>query len=102
MSKLLSVLVAIFVLWVIALPGPADAARRGADGIRNLDEFSSAQRRRRVVRRYHAPRYYGQPDYYGPYGYGPYGYRPYGYRPYGYYAPAPLPLPFPFFPFIPY
>jgi hypothetical protein len=103
MSKMLSVLVAIFALAIVALPGPADAAQRGADGIRNLDqyEFSSARRQRRVVRRYVGPRYYSQPYYYGPYGYQPYGYQPYGY-PYRYYAPAPVPFPFfPFFPFIP-
>ena len=97
MSKMLSVLVAIFALWIVVLPGPADAAQRRADGIRNLDqyEFSSARRRRRVVvRRYVGPGYYGQPYY------SPYGYQPYGYRPYGYYRPAPFPF-FPFFPFVP-
>jgi len=108
MSKMLSVLVAIFAIWIVALPGPADAAQRKADGVGNLDqyEFSSARRKRRIVRRYAVPRYYVQPYYYGPYGYQPYGYQPYGYqpygyRPYGYYAPAPVPFPFfPFFPFI--
>ena len=76
MSKMLSVLVAIFALSIVALPGPVDAAQRRADGIRNLDqyEFSSARRQRRVVRRYVGPRYYSQPYYYGPYGYQPYGY----------------------------
>jgi hypothetical protein len=101
MSKALSALAAIFVLWIVALPAPADSAPRRADGITSLDqyEFSSARRQRRIVRRYVVPRYYGQPYYYSPYGYQPYGYQPYGYRPYGYYAPAPLPF-FPFFPFI--
>lgn len=96
MSKMFSVLVAICALWIIALPGSADAAQRAADGIRNLDqyEFSSARRQRRVVRRYYARRYYVQPNYYGPY-----GYQPYGYQPYGYYAPVPFPF-FPLFPFI--
>ena len=99
MTKMLSVLSATFVLSMVALSGQADAAQRGADGIRNLDqtEFSSVRRQRRVVRRYYGPRYYNQ----GPYGYQPYGYQPYGYQPYGYYAPAPVPFPFfPFFPFI--
>ena len=70
MSKMLSVLVAIFALWIIALPGPASAAQRQADGIRNFDqyEFSSVRRQRRYVRRYVGPRYYGQPNYYQPYG----------------------------------
>jgi hypothetical protein len=97
MSKMLSVLVAIFALWIIALPGPASAAERQADGIRNFDqyEFSSVRRQRRYVRRYVRPRYYGQPNYYQPY------VQPYGYQPYGYYAPAPVPFPIlPFFPFI--
>jgi len=106
MLKMLSVLVGIFALCIVAQPGPAGAAQRGADGIKSLDqyEFSSARRQRRIVRRYAVPRYYVQPYYYGPYGYRPYGYRPYGYppygyRPYGYYAPVPFPF-FPFFPFI--
>ena len=96
MSKMLSVLAAIFALSMIAMSGPADAAQRAADGIRNLDQYEfSSVRRRRVVRRYYAPRYYARP------GYGPYGYQPYGYQPYGYYAPAPVPFPIlPFFPFI--
>jgi hypothetical protein len=97
MSRMLSVLVAIFSLWMIALPGAASAAQRQADGIRNFDqyEFSSVRRQRRYVRRYVGPRYYGQPNYYQPY------VQPYGYQPYGYYAPAPVPFPFfPFFPFI--
>lgn len=99
MSKMLSILAAIFVLSMVGLSGPADAAQRGADGIRNFDqyEFSSVRRQRRVVRRSYGPRYYNQ----GSYGYQPYGYQPYGYQPYGYYAPAPVPFPFfPFFPFI--
>jgi hypothetical protein len=93
MSKMLSALVAIFAFWIVALPGPADAARRGSDGIRNFDqyEFSSVRRQRRYVRRYAAPRYYVQPNYYQPYGYQPYGYQPY-------YAPVPLQFPIvPFF-----
>ena len=95
MSKMLSVLVAIFALAIATLPGPADAAQRKADGVRNLDqyEFSSVRRKRRYVRRYPVRRYYVQPNYYGPY-----GYQPYGYQPYGYYRPAPFPF-FPFFPF---
>ena len=96
MSKMFAALAAVMLLFVIATPGPADAAQRRADGMRNLDqyEFSSARRRyRRHYRRY-APRYYYRPYYYRPSYYQPYTYGPYYYRPY-YYRPAP----WPFFPF---
>ena len=83
MLRMLSVLAAIFVLCMIALPGTAQAAQRGPDGIRNLDQTELSARRH--VRRYNRGRYYG-----------PYSYQPYYYRPYVYYGPAPFPV-FPFF-----
>jgi hypothetical protein len=93
MTKTLLALVAGASLLVLALPGPAGAAERRTDGIRNggdLTEFSSYHRRwhRRgyVVRRAYRP-YYGYPYAYG-YGY-PYYYRPrpfvgFGFGPFGF------------------
>jgi hypothetical protein len=83
MAKTLLTLAAGAALFAFTLPGPADAAERRADGLRNnieQTEFSSGHRRwhrkRVVVRRYHYPHY----GYYGhPYAYG-WGY-PYYYRP---------------------
>jgi hypothetical protein len=84
MAKIFLGLAAGALLIVLALPGPAGAAERRADGIRsNSDieqtEFSSRHRRwhrhRYYVRRYHRP-YYGYPYY----GWG---------HPYGYYRPGP-------------
>jgi hypothetical protein len=85
MGKIFLSLAAGAALFVLALPGPAGAAERRADGVRNADqtEFSSAHRRwhrRHYVRR-HGYRSYGYRSY-RPYGYG------YGY-PYGYYRPGP-------------
>jgi hypothetical protein len=82
MSKILIGLAAIGVTAMLALPAPAIAKDRPADGVRNLDqlEMSSARRKyRRHVRRYYAPRYY----YSGPryYPYDAYAYSPYYYRP---------------------
>jgi hypothetical protein len=81
MAKTLLALAAGASLLVLALPGPASAAERRADGIRNnieQTEFSSMHRRwhrpRYVVRRAYRPYYYGYPYAYG-YGY-PYYYRP--------------------------
>jgi hypothetical protein len=83
MTKTLLALAAGASLLVLALPGPAGAAERRADGIRSnaeATEFSSVYRRyhrRYVVRRAYRP-------YYGGYGYGyPYAYgygSPYYYR----------------------
>jgi hypothetical protein len=100
MTKMLAVLSAIFLFWIIVLPGPADAAQRTANGIKNPDTYElSAQRR--YARRYYGRRHYYRPYYYGPYSYRPYYYGPRYYRPYGYYRPyrhyGPL---FPFFPFL--
>jgi hypothetical protein len=82
MAKTLLALAAGASLLVLALPGPAGAAERPADGIRSNaepTEFSSYYRRwhrpRYVVRRAYRPYYYGG----YPYAYG-YGY-PYYYRP---------------------
>jgi len=83
MSKMLAVLTAILMFWMIALPGPADAAKRGAHGIRNLDQYELSAQRRCVrmppysyrpycyyYRPYYYRSYYYWPDYYGPsYGY---------------------------------
>ena len=84
MFKMLSVLAAIFVVLMVALPGAADAAQRQTNGNRNVaqNELSA----RRYVRRYHRPyhyrRFYYRRHYYGPYYYySPYYcYRPYYYR----------------------
>jgi hypothetical protein len=91
MPKMLAAFAAIFLLWVIALPGPADAAARRANGIASADQLDlSAQRRyyRRGYRGgYYRRPYYGRP-YYRSRAYRPYyryRYRPY-YR-YGYYRP---------------
>jgi hypothetical protein len=87
MLKILTVLAAIFVFCMIALPGAAEAAQRRPDGVRNLDQVELSARRN--VRRYYRSRYYARPFFYAPYYYRPY------YRPYVY---VPLP-PFPIFPF---
>ena len=82
MAKTLLALAAGASLLVLALPGPAGAAERRADGIRSNagpTEFSSYHRRWHrgyVVRRAYRP-YYGY-GYGYPYAYG-YGY-PYYYR----------------------
>jgi hypothetical protein len=84
MSKILAGIAAFALTAMLALPGPASAAERRADGVRANDqaaptEFSSRHRRwhRRhvVVRRAYGPRF---------------GYYPYYRRPYysGFYRPA--------------
>jgi hypothetical protein len=75
---------------LLAMPLPAVAIERPADGVRNLNqtEFSAARRKRRVVRRYVGPRYYYRPYYYRHYDpYYAYGYYPYHRR---YYRPGPF------------
>jgi hypothetical protein len=67
MFKMLSALVAIFVVLMVALPGAADAAQRQTNWIRNLSQNELSARR--YVRRYHQRYYYYPhfgPDYYGP------------------------------------
>ena len=84
MPKILIGLAAVGVTAMLALPAPAVAKDRPADGIRNMEqlEVSSARRKkRRYVRHYYGPRYYG-----GPYHY---GYDAYAYSPYYYRAPGP-------------
>jgi Ni/Co efflux regulator RcnB len=87
MAKMIVSLAAAALLSALALPGPASAADKRADGLANAapqaTEFSSRHRRwhrPRVVRRYYRyPRYRYR---YRPYAYAPY---PYYYRPYPYY-----------------
>jgi hypothetical protein len=85
MSKLMGILAAFALLFVISLPGSADAAQR-ADGLTNPGSYEvSSQYRRRY---YYPRRYYGY-RYYRPY------YRPY--YGYGYGYPYYWGTPFPFF-----
>jgi Ni/Co efflux regulator RcnB len=74
MKKLLGLCAAAAMTAAFALPAPAVAAEKRADGVRNVDqiEVSSRKRHRRHVHRYYAPRY---------------GYRYRAYRPYYYDAP---------------
>jgi hypothetical protein len=102
MSKILVGLAAIGMTAMLAVPVPAVAKDRPADGVRNMEqlEVSSARRHnRRHVRRHYAPRrIYGGRSYYRPYRYGhyspyyqpynSYAYSPYYYRPY--YRPGPF------------
>jgi hypothetical protein len=81
MSKILAGFAAFALLLMLAMPGPANAAERRADGLRSGDaamtEFSTRHRRwhRRYVRRhvwgprygYWGPRYYAYDPYYRPY-----------------------------------
>ena len=92
MAKMIVSLAAAALLSALALPGPASAADKRADGLANTapqaTEFSSRHRRwhrPRVVRRYYRyPRYrYRYPRAYAYYPY-PYYYRPYPY----YYGPG--------------
>ena len=86
MSKMLAVLAAIFMLWIVALPGPASAEEWGA---KNPDQYELRVERRCVSMPRYSYRsycYYYRPDYVRPYHNGYYYYRPYG--------PDPL---FPFF-----
>jgi hypothetical protein len=94
MTKLFAFCAVLAVTGLLALPTPADAKKRRADGLRNVEQVEVSARR---YRRYHRHRYYGRrywgPRYYAyarPYYY-PY-YRPYYYRPY--YRPAVWPFPF--------
>ena len=87
MSKMIIGLAAIGTAAMLALPAPAVAKDRPADGVRNADQLEvSAARKRRHVRRHYAPRYsYYRPQrysYYRPYyePYYAYGYSPYYYR----------------------
>jgi hypothetical protein len=87
MSKIYTLLAALLLAVMLALPGTASAGERRADGISKADqmhEFSAHRRHYRYVRHY-GPRYRHVRHYYGPrYRYGYYGY-PY-YR--SYYRPA--------------
>ena len=72
---------------MLALPAPAIAKDRTADGARNIEQVDISARRkhhRRHVRRHWHPRYhYTRRHYYYPYGayaYSPYYYEPYYYR----------------------
>lgn len=87
MSKILATCAAVAVTAVMALPAPAGATERRADGIQSQQqagglEFSD-QRRRYYRSRYYSRRYYGGPRYYSGYSAPYYAYapRPY-YRPY--------------------
>jgi hypothetical protein len=87
MKKMLGICAAAALMAAFALPVPAVAAEKRADGLRSTDQVTefSAQRRkyRRHVRRYYAPRYgYYRP--YRPYVYDApyYAYAPRYYRPY--------------------
>jgi hypothetical protein len=83
--KTLTALAAIGIAGLLALPVPATANDKRADGIRNGEvmDFSSHRRYRRVVRHYYGPRYYYARPYYDPY-------YSYAYYPrYRYYRPGP-------------
>ena len=91
MRKVLAICAAVALTAAFALPAPAVAAEKRADGVHNMDQLEvSAKRKkhRRHVHRYHGPRYgyyrSHRPYYYDApyYAYSPryYGYRPY-YRP---------------------
>ena len=83
MSKILVSCAALALTAAFALPVPAVAAEKRADGVRNQDQIEVSDQRRRYRRAYRAygPRYgYYRPHYYDApyYAYAP---RPY-YRPY--------------------
>lgn len=92
MSKLLAALAVTGAMALVALPAPASADDRRADGIQNAQvgdwEFSDHRRRYRRYyygRRYWGPRYYARPYYAPYYAYSPYyRYRPWGWPGYGY------------------
>jgi hypothetical protein len=85
MAKTLVALAAGAALFVFALPGPASADERRADGVRNsVEQMEFSSRHRRWHRRHFVRRHYYRPYYAAPY----YGYG-YGY-PYGYYRPRPF------------
>ena len=66
MSKPLVVLAAFALLFVIALPGSADAAER-AEGFKNSGEYEVSAQRKRYVRRVYPRRYYAPYPYSDPY-----------------------------------
>ena len=83
MRKILATCAGLALIAAFALPVPAVAAEKRADGVRNQDQIEVSDQRRRYRRAYraHGPRYgYYQPRYYDApyYAYAP---RPY-YRPY--------------------
>jgi hypothetical protein len=88
MSKILASMAAFALVSVLALPGPASAAERRADGLRATDAtaMTDVSAYRRWRRAYWGPRYgfyrpYWRPRYAywgAPYSY---GYNPYFYRP---------------------
>ena len=88
MRRMLTVLAAIVVLGLIALPAAAEPAQRGPDGVRKLDQVDFSARR--YVRRYYGPRFYPRPFFFRPY------YARRYYRPYVYFGPPPFPI----FPYI--
>jgi hypothetical protein len=82
MSKILAGVAAFALLLILAMPGPANAAERRADGLRTADATMTdvSARHRRWHRRHFVRRHYWGPryGYWGPrsYAYDPY-YRPY-------------------------
>jgi hypothetical protein len=86
MTKILATCAAVALTAAFAMPVPAGAAEKRADGVRNQDqtEFSSQRRYRRYYgHRYYGPRY----GYYRPY-------RSYYNAPYYAYAPRPYYRPY--------
>jgi hypothetical protein len=80
MSKLLGSCAAFALLVILALPGPANAAERKADGLRTSSEMTDVSaHRRRYHRRFVRRHVWGPPV--GYWGYRSYAYDPY-YRPY--------------------
>ena len=69
MSKMLAVLAAIVMLWMIALPRPANATRRWENGIRDGDQI---QRRcvRMAPHTYRPYCYFYRPNYHQTYHFG--------------------------------
>ena len=83
MTKILATCAAVALTAAFALPAPATAAEKRADGVRNQDqiEVSSQRRYRRYGHRYYGSRYgYYRHGYYRPY-------RSYYNAPYYAYAP---------------
>src|SRR5688572_16195249 len=87
MTKLLTTCAALTLTAAFAMPVPAGATEKRADGVRNMEQtdVSARRRHRRHVHRYYGPRYrygYARPYYYDSpyYAYAPRYYRPY-YRP---------------------
>jgi hypothetical protein len=83
MSRILASFAAFALLFILALPGPANAAERKADGLRTASEMTDVSAHRRRYRHRHVVRrhLWGPPvGYWG--GYRSYAYDPYYYRPY--------------------